>query len=32
VRHIMSPQSAPVHELTSFARVDGTEVTYPGLV
>jgi uncharacterized protein (DUF488 family) len=32
VRHIMSPVSAPAHELTAFARVIGTEVRYPGLV
>jgi uncharacterized protein (DUF488 family) len=32
VRHIMSAASAPVHELTSFARVEGTSVRYPGLL
>jgi uncharacterized protein (DUF488 family) len=32
VRHIMSAGSAPVHELTSFARVVGPEVRYPGLL
>jgi uncharacterized protein (DUF488 family) len=32
VRHIMTPTSAPVHELTAFARVDGARVTYPGLI
>jgi uncharacterized protein (DUF488 family) len=32
VFHIMSPTSAPGHELTSFARVDGGEVHYPGLI
>jgi uncharacterized protein (DUF488 family) len=32
VRHIMSATSAPAHELTSFARVTGPEVWYPGLV
>jgi uncharacterized protein (DUF488 family) len=32
VRHIMSPRSAPAHELTSFARVDEFEVRYPGLL
>ena len=32
VRHIMSAREAPRHELTAFARVTGTEVTYPGLV
>jgi uncharacterized protein (DUF488 family) len=32
VRHIMSPTSAPPHALTSFARVEGGEVRYPGLL
>ena len=32
VRHIMSPGSAPLHELTSFARVDGPTLAYPGLL
>jgi hypothetical protein len=32
VLHIMSPTSAPPHELTSFARVEGAEVRYPGLL
>jgi uncharacterized protein (DUF488 family) len=32
VRHIMSAGSAPLHELTSFARVDGSTITYPGLL
>jgi uncharacterized protein (DUF488 family) len=32
VRHIMSAGSAPVHEVTSFARVVGPEVRYPGLL
>jgi uncharacterized protein (DUF488 family) len=32
VRHIMSRGDAPPHELTSFARVEGAEVRYPGLV
>ena len=32
VRHIMSTGRAPVHELTSFARVTGAEVRYPGLL
>jgi len=32
VRHIMTPTSAPEHELTAFARVDGTRVDYPGLI
>ena len=32
VRHILSPTRADPHVLTSFARVDGTHVTYPALV
>jgi len=32
VRHIMSASSAPVHDLTTFARVAGTTVEYPGLL
>lgn len=32
VRHIMSPREAKAHELTPFARVQGVEVTYPGLI
>ncbi len=32
VRHIMSIRDAPRHELTPFARVDGTSITYPGLI
>jgi uncharacterized protein (DUF488 family) len=32
VRHIMSIREATCHELTPFARVDGTSVTYPALV
>jgi uncharacterized protein (DUF488 family) len=32
VRHIMSAASAPLHELTSFARVDGSTIAYPGLL
>ena len=32
VRHIMSDKAAPVHTLTSFARVDALSVTYPGLI
>jgi uncharacterized protein (DUF488 family) len=32
VRHIMSAGSAPAHSLTSFARVDGGRVNYPGLI
>jgi uncharacterized protein (DUF488 family) len=29
VRHIMTRSDAPRHELTSFARVSGSRVTYP---
>ena len=32
VRHITSPKAAAAHTLTSFARVDGERVSYPGLV
>jgi len=32
VRHIMSASSAPPHQLTPFARIDGQHVHYPGLV
>ena len=32
VRHIMSKTSAPVHQLTPFARVHGLQVSYPGVV
>jgi len=32
VRHIMSPTSCFTHTLTSWARVDGTELTYPAPV
>ena len=32
VRHIMSASSAPPHQLTPFARIDGHDVHYPGLV
>jgi uncharacterized protein (DUF488 family) len=32
VRHIMSAAPPQPHHLTEFARVDGTRVTYPGLV
>jgi uncharacterized protein (DUF488 family) len=32
VRHIMSASPAPAHDLTSFARVTGTDVDYPGLL
>lgn len=32
VRHIMSSRSAAPHELTAFARVDGIDVSYPGLL
>lgn len=30
VQHIMAPAKANLHVLTSFARVDGERVTYPG--
>lgn len=29
VRDIMSPTSNPAHKLTSFAEVNGTNITYP---
>jgi uncharacterized protein (DUF488 family) len=29
VEHILSPTSCHVHSLTSFARVEGTRITYP---
>jgi uncharacterized protein (DUF488 family) len=32
VRHIMSESSAPLHALTSFARVRDGRVDYPGLL
>jgi len=32
VRHITSAKAAPVHTLTSFARVDAGRVRYPGLI
>ena len=32
VHHIMSATQAPLHELTPFARVEGSSVSYPGLV
>ena len=32
VRHILSPTHAPPHEVTPFARLSGTQVTYPGLL
>ena len=32
VRHIMTRGDAPRHELTSFAHVSGTQVTYPSLI
>jgi uncharacterized protein (DUF488 family) len=32
VRHIMNPREADPHELSSFARVAGSTVTYPTLV
>jgi uncharacterized protein (DUF488 family) len=31
VQHIMSPGHASPHKLTAFARLDGPQVTYPGL-
>jgi uncharacterized protein (DUF488 family) len=32
VRHILSADPARVHELTPFARVEGTQLAYPGVV
>jgi uncharacterized protein (DUF488 family) len=32
VRHIMSAASAPPHEITEFARIEGERVSYPGLI
>jgi uncharacterized protein (DUF488 family) len=32
VRHILSRGDAPPHELTPFARVEGTSVLYPALI
>lgn len=32
VRHILSLDEAPLHTLTPFARVSGTDITYPGIV
>jgi uncharacterized protein (DUF488 family) len=32
VRHIMPAGVPPLHELTSFARVEGPHVVYPGLL
>lgn len=32
VRHILSAAPAKPHSFTSFARVDGTSITYPGVV
>jgi uncharacterized protein (DUF488 family) len=32
VRHIMTKKEAAPHELTSFARIAGTQVLYPALV
>jgi uncharacterized protein (DUF488 family) len=32
VQHIMSSAAANPHELSAFAQVNGTRVTYPGLV
>ena len=31
-RHIMSARQADAHTITSFARIDGARVTYPGLI
>jgi uncharacterized protein (DUF488 family) len=31
-RHIMSARPADAHTVTSFARIGGTRVTYPGLI
>ena len=32
VRHIMSAGEAQVHEMTAFARAEGSRVTYPALI
>jgi uncharacterized protein (DUF488 family) len=32
VRHILSTAAPVLHELTSFARVDGSDLLYPGLL
>jgi uncharacterized protein (DUF488 family) len=32
VRHILSAGEAPAHQLTPFARVEGEQLTYPGLI
>jgi uncharacterized protein (DUF488 family) len=32
VRHIVTAAAPQGHRLTDFARLDGTRVTYPGLV
>ena len=32
VRHILSASSAPPHQLTPFARIDGHDVHYPGII
>jgi len=32
VRHIMSAATANLHKLTPFAHVEGTQVTYPGIL
>lgn len=32
VRHILSTGDTPAHQLTPFGRVEGSQVTYPGLV
>jgi uncharacterized protein (DUF488 family) len=32
VRHVVSTAAPELHKLTEFARVEGTRVTYPGLI
>ena len=32
VRHILSAGDAAAHQLTPFAKVEGSQVTYPGLI
>ena len=32
VRHILSAGEAPPHQVTPFARVEGAQITYPGLI
>jgi uncharacterized protein (DUF488 family) len=32
VRHILSAGDAPAHQLTPFARAEGEQLTYPGLI